>query len=266
MPPKYERCESTPDVTESTEIATIQIPSGKRFTAHTILLAHHSKYFRAALNSAMKEATTLHFDLTEHATKFSVALFVKWLYAQSTLDYSGDHLAAFSGWIDQVEDDEVIGELCAAWLLGDYLHVPEFKNFIIMLLDPRLETVIIWRHPLLYPYPSLKEVNLNSKLHDLFVDTLACLVSNSKATADPKLILERLDVDTKTKLLQRFIIGTRVVRREARDAYIRYQHSTSDSEECRTATTVVDSALLTIGFGKFLDLDGLEPYLDEEEE
>ncbi|RYP67040.1 hypothetical protein DL771_007459 [Monosporascus sp. 5C6A] len=219
MPPKYGRRESTPDATESTEIVTIQIPSGERYTVHARLLAHHSKYFRAALNGAMKEATTLHFDLTEHATEFTVALYVKWLYARSTPYYTRDGAVPYSGWIGQTKYDEALGKLCMAWLLGDYLQAPEFKNLIIVLLHRGLQTGKFWCHPLLDPYPSSGDVNLNSKLHDLLVDSLAYLMREDHATATThtERILRGLDTGTTAKLLRKLIVGTRVVRKEARD-------------------------------------------------
>ncbi|RYP03098.1 hypothetical protein DL764_005381 [Monosporascus ibericus] len=248
-------------------MVTIQIPPGERSTAHAILLARHSKYFRAALNSAMKEATTLHSDLTEHATKFCVGRFVKWLYARPLLSRPG--FTTFSLWFERAKDEDLLAELCTAWLLGDYLQAAEFKNLVMRFLVPMLENVEIWRHPLLHHYPSLGDVYLNSKLHDLLVDSLAYLMTEDKASAmtDTKLILERLDVDTTTKLLQRFVINARAVRREAGDALTSYDDSRSYGEGFWAAGLILHDTLSSIEVRKitYWDGDGVPLYLDEEE-
>ncbi|RYP58082.1 hypothetical protein DL769_009114 [Monosporascus sp. CRB-8-3] len=261
MPPKYERREKTPDGTESTEIVTIQIPSGERYSAHAHLLAHHSKYFRAALNSPMTEAATLHFDLTEHATNFTVTLFVKWLYARFSLGRDPEWNDTYERLITQPVKD-TLNQLCVAWLLGDYLQAVEFKNFIIAALHENLPKVNIRLHPLVSGYKPLGEVGHSSKLNHLLVVSLARSMGNIKppATTEVDPILKALDAATKEMLLRWFVLDAQEMRQVARVRRACYQQTTSGE----TLNAKILDILSAIEDGEFTFSTDLEEFLDEE--
>ncbi|RYP76750.1 hypothetical protein DL769_003581 [Monosporascus sp. CRB-8-3] len=100
--------------------------AGKTALPKLHLLSHFSKYFRAALNSPMEESRTLQFELIEHGTKMSMSFFVDWIYATSSGAYH---------W-RQLQTHEVCTEdsLLEAWLLAEYLRVPEMQNDILRLI------------------------------------------------------------------------------------------------------------------------------------
>ncbi|RYP76337.1 hypothetical protein DL771_001776 [Monosporascus sp. 5C6A] len=126
MSTQYGRQEGVPKIMDDGKRVTIEIPTGETFSAHADLLSHFSKYFRAALNSPMKESRTLQFELTEHATKTSMSFFVDWVYATSSGTYH---------W-RQWQIHEVCSEdsLLEAWLLAEYLRVPEMQNDVLRLI------------------------------------------------------------------------------------------------------------------------------------
>ncbi|KAI0022125.1 hypothetical protein F4780DRAFT_202991 [Xylariomycetidae sp. FL0641] len=125
---RYVRGDATPDGYGPGKAVMLKIPSGEEFVVDAMPLAHFSKYFRTALNSAMEEAKTLKFHLTEHATREAVQLFVAWLYQRS-------HVGKFINADDFVEYLEPSTKgLLQAWLLGDYFMAAEFTNFVMSLL------------------------------------------------------------------------------------------------------------------------------------
>lgn len=101
-------------------MVTIEIPDGKKSTAHAHLLAHYSEYFCRALKSGMQEASSLHFCLTEHANNGSVSLLINWLYdpkLYTSWDWDGD----------KPSPDLTL----KAWLLADYLQVRRLQNYLV---------------------------------------------------------------------------------------------------------------------------------------
>ncbi|RYP27713.1 hypothetical protein DL767_007550 [Monosporascus sp. MG133] len=139
MSAQYRRQEGVPKIRDDGKQVTIEIPTGETFSSHADLLSHFSKYFRAALNSPMEESHTLHFELTEHATKMSMSFFVDWIYAKSSGAYH---------W-RQWQTHEVCTEdsLLEAWLLAEYLRVPEMQNDILRLIHNRI-ILKTWREQL----------------------------------------------------------------------------------------------------------------------
>ncbi|RYP92473.1 hypothetical protein DL770_001419 [Monosporascus sp. CRB-9-2] len=123
---QYGRQEGVPKIMDDGKQVIIEIQTGETFSAHADLLSHFSKYFRAALNSPMEESRTLQFELTEHVTKTSMSFFVDWIYARSSGAYH---------W-RQWQTHEVCTEdsLLEAWLLAEYLRVPEMQNDILRLI------------------------------------------------------------------------------------------------------------------------------------
>ncbi|RYP33585.1 hypothetical protein DL767_004700 [Monosporascus sp. MG133] len=264
MPPKYERREKTPDAAESTEIVTIQIPSGEKFHVHAHILAHHSKYFRAELQNPKKETAELHFYLTKHANKFTVTFFVKWLYVRPTLGRNSVEETILKTFVDQENQGAAIGTLCSTWLFGDYLQAPEFKNLALELLSYTLPFRIIGNDQLHHLPPCLGAIDPSSKLHDLLVASLASVIGASGAmgVTEVDLILEKLNADTKTKLLRRFVLHTQEVRKTVQELRTHYRPVPSRN---KTSADTLGEALRDIAKGDVSALSSLEDYLEEEE-
>ncbi|KAI0002823.1 hypothetical protein F4779DRAFT_634927 [Xylariaceae sp. FL0662B] len=131
MNPPYKREEDPPGPDDHGDIVTIAIPSGRKFGAHAHLLAHYSDYFQCALSSQFKEASTLHFNLSEHATEGTLSMFIRWLYSRSYVESfnlgSIDVMSRFSAYKDK--------ELVEAWLFGDYIQAKGFRDDVIRLMD-----------------------------------------------------------------------------------------------------------------------------------
>ncbi|KAI1333012.1 hypothetical protein F5Y16DRAFT_1280 [Xylariaceae sp. FL0255] len=143
------RREQPPDLSESSEIATIKIPSGHTYSVHTHLLTHCSDYFKASLSGGFLEAKTGTVHLEEHATKESMGIFVKWLYAKS--------LGVEDSWRGM--NDCGTQTLIDAWLLGDYLQAPEFVTEVHRALEKNTTDV--------RPVPFLQCIhNRWHKIHD----------------------------------------------------------------------------------------------------
>lgn len=127
------------------ERVTVKIPSGEVFSIHADLLGHYSRYFRAALNSPMKESLTLRFELAaELASPSSVSFLEAWVGARASPWYN---------WA-QWQSHEVYGEenLVDAWLLGEYLSMPEMQNDALRLL-----------HKLLVPKMWLEQLEISAR-------------------------------------------------------------------------------------------------------
>ncbi|RYP73473.1 hypothetical protein DL770_007766 [Monosporascus sp. CRB-9-2] len=265
MPPTYERREKTPDATESTEIVTIHIPSGEKFHIHAHILAHHSKYFRAELKDPTKEAAKLCFHLTKHAIKFTVTFFVKWLYVRPTLGHNLDAETIRNIFVGQENQGGILDKLCSTWLLGDYLQAPEFKNLVLVLLNYMSPFKSIRDDPLRHLCPCLGAIDPTSKLHDFLVASLASLMGDSEAMemTGVDVILERLDADTKTKLLRRFALHTQEVRKTVQELRTHYRPVPSRN---KLRADKFDETLQYIAKGGVSALNSLEDYLEEEEE
>lgn len=79
----------------------------------------------------MKEATTLHFDLVEHAGERAVQIFVRWLYHRSLNGYHWTRLGSYiHSW-----NYYNAGELIESWRFGDYIQAPEFKNDVLRIFQ-----------------------------------------------------------------------------------------------------------------------------------
>lgn len=148
-------------------MVTIQIPSGKQFQLPARLLAHHSKYFRAALNSTMKEATTLHFDLVEHAGDTAVELFATWIHCHSLPVFDRDQLGHLL-----VDKPDAKNASIEAWRLGDYLGITEFRNDVLFVIAEQLSAVVIESHPFLESSPLLDGLDTNTALYRLLAANL----------------------------------------------------------------------------------------------
>lgn len=146
-------------------MATIQIPSGREFQTPAQLLAHHSKYFRAALNSPMKEATTLHFDLVEHSGEDAVETFVTWLYHRSFYGYQWEYIESYL----ESSGSYNAGVLIEAWRFGDYIQATAFKNDILQVLHKCVATYDIQDHPFYYASSQLKGLDSNSPVYRMLV-------------------------------------------------------------------------------------------------
>ncbi|KAI1413702.1 hypothetical protein F5Y13DRAFT_189137 [Hypoxylon sp. FL1857] len=112
---------AAPDPSQGSDFITITVPSGKKFAVHAHLLAHHSKYFRRALNSPSQEATTREFYMSEWATEETVSTFIKWIYATD-----GD----ISRESKRFLDDLGYHDLLECWLFGDYIRAVGFQNYM----------------------------------------------------------------------------------------------------------------------------------------
>ncbi|KAI0841524.1 hypothetical protein F5Y06DRAFT_307540 [Hypoxylon sp. FL0890] len=123
MAPPNKRQKTMPQPSDKSDFVTITIPSGKEFSAHAHLLAHHSKYFLRALNSPFREATTRHFELSEWATEATVSTFVMWIYGSPESITFAERLT----YQDVIE----------CWLLGDYILATEFRNSVIRAMFER---------------------------------------------------------------------------------------------------------------------------------
>ncbi|KAK7751477.1 hypothetical protein SLS62_006562 [Diatrype stigma] len=112
---------SIPKVSDGADIVTIEIPDGKKFAAHAHLLTRYSEYFRRALKSGMKEASSLHFCLAEHANNETVAYLINWVYDTRLR----------TGW-DWDEGNEPSPDfILNAWLLADYLGATALQNHLV---------------------------------------------------------------------------------------------------------------------------------------
>ncbi|KAK7750638.1 hypothetical protein SLS62_007485 [Diatrype stigma] len=145
MPTKYGRQEGIPQVLAPDERVAIQIPSGEVFSIHADLLGHYSRYFRAALNSPMKESLTLRFELAaDLASHSSVSFLEAWVRARASPWYN------WAQWQSHAIYSEA--NLVDAWLLGEYLAMPELQNDVLRLI-----------HKLLVPKTWLAQLEISAR-------------------------------------------------------------------------------------------------------
>ncbi|KAI0005275.1 hypothetical protein F4779DRAFT_598374 [Xylariaceae sp. FL0662B] len=77
----------------------------------------------------MKESTTLHFDLTEHADNTTVPFFVKWVYMNAATE--SESCVDIHKWTNrQIEWWDMI----PIWHFADYVQAVELQNDIITVL------------------------------------------------------------------------------------------------------------------------------------
>ncbi|KAI1355667.1 hypothetical protein F5Y01DRAFT_310549 [Xylaria sp. FL0043] len=127
MAPPFKREDVTPAPEESTETVILRSPSGKEFVLHARPLAHHSRYFRTALNSKFQEATTREFNFVEYCSDKVLRVFTRWIYLRS------------SGLAYQTVEVPFLYKLgqavvVEAWLFGDYIQAPLFQNEMMALM------------------------------------------------------------------------------------------------------------------------------------
>ncbi|KAI1374542.1 hypothetical protein F4677DRAFT_461348 [Hypoxylon crocopeplum] len=131
MAPPYQRGVDDPQPGACSDIATITVPSGRTFGIHAHLLAHYSDYFLRALNGNSEKAKTQNFDMSLYATEATLDMFVGWIYAKSTAIY---HKIFDSMNIDTLGYDNSPDDLVEAWLFGEHIEPPEFKDTVLMLI------------------------------------------------------------------------------------------------------------------------------------
>lgn len=158
----------------ASEVVTITIPSGKKFSVHAHLLAYHSDYFLAALNSPTIEATTLQFYLTEYADEKSMGIFLFWIYseifAHNYADWKLDNrFLCYSG-----KDEFTDRQLVRAWQLGDYLQAREFTRDMLEVFMDHHNTLSNTGNPLLsWPKAELETLDPKGDMFRLFAAMMA---------------------------------------------------------------------------------------------
>ncbi|KAI3336695.1 hypothetical protein HD806DRAFT_528289 [Xylariaceae sp. AK1471] len=123
MEGRFKRLCYTPIATHSPEIVTIENPGGGRYTVHAIPLAHHSRYFRQALNSSFVEGKTCTIRLDKHVDDEVLDIFTHWLYVRSV-----PHVTA------RIANDCEYGICIKGWIFGDHIQAPSFQNDIMRCL------------------------------------------------------------------------------------------------------------------------------------
>ncbi|KAI1331124.1 hypothetical protein F5Y16DRAFT_395558 [Xylariaceae sp. FL0255] len=178
MAARFVRKAITPEPGTCHEMVTLKATGGdKTFLVHAEILAHHSKYFRTALNSGFMEATTRTFTLTEHCDDDMLELFVSWVYKEDEEKREDWLNVYFYG-------NELEGAI-QAWLFGDYIQAPTFQNDIISCIIRAWEAgvnsyICCWSTAL-----------SGSRLEALFVD-MACVTMTYERKEEREEILNAL--------------------------------------------------------------------------
>lgn len=178
-------------------MVTIQIPSGKKFQAPAQLLAHHSKYFRAALNSPMKEATALHFDLVEHAGDEALDLFCLWLYSRPLSLGTRRILHTRANTFRHCTDI-----LIQAWRLGDYLQAIDFKNDILFALDTEVLRCAVDDHPFVKHSSQLEGLDTKSSLYRMLATMLGQVIFAQCSVDHIRKIFKAVDADARAAVTE----------------------------------------------------------------
>lgn len=116
----------------------------------------------------MKEATTLKFELVEHAKEEVVDLFVTWVYSRSLPGYDWKSLKRDAKYASDKNSDTLI----LAWRLGDYLQSIEFKNDVLRLIHEALASGPTLSHPFIRTPLLVADLNTSSSLFRLLTDII----------------------------------------------------------------------------------------------
>lgn len=107
---------------DSTEIVRLECPGGT-FTAHAVLLAHHSQYFRRVLNSE-PEGENIVIKFTESYSIDTVRFFIDWIYIRSSGKREECHRKIGStsrSWKSYFQ----------CWAFGDLIAARSFQNDMV---------------------------------------------------------------------------------------------------------------------------------------
>lgn len=178
---------------EQSDLVTIEIPTGKKFSVHAHLLAYYSEYFRRALNSGMEESNSLYFKLTEHATNESMSFFVTWVYKNQCRNESSATEQAIKQAFETTPEHAL-----DVWLLADYLHAGKFLEYVEHILKLKLKGMdtAACRD---FCHDNLKRhvIRANSTMHVTVVEKFAILISDEDFDGDRRRsYFEALDTDT----------------------------------------------------------------------
>ncbi|KAI1497881.1 hypothetical protein F5X99DRAFT_412670 [Biscogniauxia marginata] len=180
-----------PSISDDTDIITIELPTGEEYTAHAHLLVHYSKYFRNALRSGMKEASTRRFKLDEPATSDTLSFFIKWLYSRNWNAKDGDN------WVDSDCPPLLFTKV---WLFADYIQASELQNNVVALLCANYEYYPEDLSLRLEEFTSLP-IRPNSGLYRLMTKEIARGISDSSITKENRVAcLQKLDTDAITSV------------------------------------------------------------------
>lgn len=177
-------------------MVTIKIPSGIKFQAPAHLLAHHSKYFRDTLNDTESdEATTLHFELSEHAGDEAVDLFVAWIYHRSLHEYDWKTIHSYVQGLDACETGTTYPPdvLIEAWSLGDSIEAIAFKNDMLRALHEEVTESIFSSHPFLSIPTSLAALDAESPAYRMLVAILGRELYAKKRMIDVEENLDEIE-------------------------------------------------------------------------
>lgn len=185
-------------------MVTIKVPTGEIFRAHAHLLAYHSDYFLAALNSSMLEATTLQFNFTEYADEESMEVFIFWIYEQSHIDWRYpppvEFIERFGG---PCGDRELDGKLAIkAYRMGDYLQAKRFKNEMIEVIYDYYDVEYVEENPLVsWSNVDLETLHPQGKAFHL----LAAMMGNAlylMGYTEAKKLLDQLGLEARAAVVE----------------------------------------------------------------
>lgn len=147
---------------DSGPIVALKVPSGEVYDVHARLLVQYADYSLRALNSGMKEPSSLDFTLEHHADAQTIKTPVDWVYTK------------LNNFTDSILNREFVsdgyictGRVYALWRLADYFQMPQLQNDVMRILYHERKIYI-------FPYgTSLDGLAKGSKIFDYHAMMLA---------------------------------------------------------------------------------------------
>ncbi|KAI1374541.1 hypothetical protein F4677DRAFT_160428 [Hypoxylon crocopeplum] len=125
------KTEKIPAPSEHSGVVVITIPSGRKYSIHSHLLAHHSEYFRQLLNGIFEGVIEHTLSSYSQATEEGIEAFMKWIYERSSTCQTDIKNEEYL-WYDHHMDGELLSK---SWLFSEYIGALGFREEIIQALD-----------------------------------------------------------------------------------------------------------------------------------
>ncbi|KAJ4387405.1 hypothetical protein N0V93_007997 [Gnomoniopsis smithogilvyi] len=119
-------------------MVVVVIPSGKKFTLHTNILAEKCDYFRAALLGNFREADTNLLNLPDVSDN-TFGYFLKWIYSGNLKPENDPDRCSMHN-----ESTLTLPGLYDLWFFADYLRAPALQNDVVTNVVEKFNIFKMW--------------------------------------------------------------------------------------------------------------------------